>query len=104
MSKRIFKPFIMLALVATLGVVVMLLWNAIIPSVIGLGSLSYLKAVGLLVLCRLLFGGVSGFKERAVVHANGINRHDMREKVKAMTKEERREYIKNYRHNSTKNE
>ncbi|MDR2386761.1 MAG: hypothetical protein LBE80_04140 [Deltaproteobacteria bacterium] len=38
------------------GLVVMLLWNAVIPDISSLGSLSYLQALGLLILCRLFFG------------------------------------------------
>ncbi|MCB9357337.1 MAG: hypothetical protein H6505_02100 [Calditrichaeota bacterium] len=43
---------------ALLGaLVVMLLWNAILPGLIGVGVLGYWQALGLLVLARILFGG-----------------------------------------------
>ena len=41
---------------AFLGLIVMLLWNALIPVLFHGPELSYLQAVGLLVLCRLLVG------------------------------------------------
>src|SRR3954471_16479008 len=45
--------------VAALSVVVMLLWNALIPSSFAGPVLTFWQAAGLLVLCRLLFGGFS---------------------------------------------
>jgi hypothetical protein len=41
----------------------MLLWNALLPELFGLPVLSWLQAVGIFVLCRVLFGGMtSGFR------------------------------------------
>ncbi len=51
-----------LALLAlgVLSALVMLLWNALVPSLFGGPSLKYLQAAGLLVLSRVLFGGLKG--------------------------------------------
>ncbi len=38
------------------GALVMFLWNAILPALLGVAFISYWQAVGLLVLCRILFG------------------------------------------------
>ena len=43
-----------------IGLVVMKLWNAILPPVIGLYEITYWQAVGILILSRILFGGFSG--------------------------------------------
>jgi Protein of unknown function (DUF3106) len=43
--------------VAALSLVVMLLWNALIPSLFAGPLIGFWQAAGLLVLCRLLFGG-----------------------------------------------
>ncbi|MGC4035632.1 MAG: hypothetical protein QM764_06690 [Chitinophagaceae bacterium] len=65
----LFIPFIIAAILLILGWVVMLLWNAILPSVVHAGEISYWQAVGLLILSRILFGfgkrfgGNGGFKE-----------------------------------------
>ena len=40
------------------GWIVMLLWNAIIINLIPIGALTFWKAVGLLVLCNILFKGI----------------------------------------------
>ncbi|MFY0686686.1 MAG: hypothetical protein JXQ90_05955 [Cyclobacteriaceae bacterium] len=37
--------------------IVMLLWNALIPDITGWTSITYLQAIGLLVLCKILFSG-----------------------------------------------
>lgn len=39
------------------GVAVMWLWNALVPNIFGWSEISWLQALGLLVLARILFGG-----------------------------------------------
>ena len=46
----------MLAFMALGGLLVMLLWNWIGPTLFGLHAVTFWEAVGLLVLCRILFG------------------------------------------------
>ena len=46
--------------VAAVSLVVMLLWNALVPSLFAGPVLGFWQAVGLLVLCRILFGGFRG--------------------------------------------
>jgi hypothetical protein len=60
-ARFVWKGVFMLAVVAVLGLVVMLLWNAIVPSVFsGVQTLDYRQSLGLLVLSRILFGGFRG--------------------------------------------
>lgn len=49
--------FAVLALGAA-GYVVMALWNAVLPAATGLHAIGFLQAVALLVLSRILFGGL----------------------------------------------
>jgi hypothetical protein len=42
------------------GEVVMHLWNWLLPALFGWRQISFWQAVGVLALCRILFGGVSG--------------------------------------------
>lgn len=59
--KFLIFPLVALAFVLAAGFAVMSLWNAILPAVIpAVGVLTYKQAVGLLILCRLLFGGFKG--------------------------------------------
>jgi len=53
-------PIFGLAAALLLGGVVMWLWNAIIPSILNVGPIKYWQAVGLLALCRILFGNFGG--------------------------------------------
>lgn len=46
--------------VAALSFIVMSLWNAIIPGLFALPVIGFWQAAGLLVLCRILFGGFRG--------------------------------------------
>ncbi|GHU21337.1 hypothetical protein FACS1894172_14620 [Spirochaetia bacterium] len=50
----------LVAIAAIFGTVTMYLWNALLPSIFGLPTISWGQAVGLLVLCRVLFGGIVG--------------------------------------------
>ncbi len=38
----------------------MLLWNGILPEIIGVKTITYWQAVGIFILCKLLFGGFKG--------------------------------------------
>ncbi len=64
--RRIFflkgAAFLVLAplFVAAISFVVMSLWNAIIPALFSLPVIGFWQAAGLLVLCRILFGGFRG--------------------------------------------
>lgn len=53
-------PVIFAAIVYVIGTVVQWLWNAILPGLTGVGVISFWQAVGLFVLCRILFGGFRG--------------------------------------------
>jgi hypothetical protein len=95
MKVSIFKHLVVgLAIVAVFGVVVMLLWNALVPDIFGLAAIGFWQALGLLALARLLFGGI-GWKMAGA----GMCRHrnPIHEKWMKMTPEERKEFI-NKRH------
>ena len=58
---RLFKAVNVLAIVCVaivvFGYVTMLLWNAVVPAIFGLKAITFVQALGLLVLGRILFGG-----------------------------------------------
>ena len=66
------------------GGLVMLLWNWLLPTLFGLPSITFWQAIGLLALCRILFGslGLGGGSHRS-------NRRRMAERWEQMTPEER---------------
>lgn len=47
----------MLLFVAVGGEVVLHLWNWLVPPIFGLRQITFWQAVGMLALCRILFGG-----------------------------------------------
>ena len=57
----LFAPFGLLALVLFIGLggeLVRLLWNWLLPPLFGVREITFWQALGLLVLCRILFGGL----------------------------------------------
>jgi hypothetical protein len=70
------------------GEVVMLLWNWLAPTLFGLRQITFWEALGLLALCRILFGGfgLSGGGHRS------NSRRRMRERLEQMTPEERERF------------
>ena len=42
------------------GLVVMWLWNWLLPPIVGWREITFWQALGLLTLCRILFGGFGG--------------------------------------------
>ena len=69
------------------GSVVRLLWNWLLPGLFGWPQLTFWQALGLLALCRILFGGLGR-------HVGGGPRgfHGMRERCERMTPEERERF------------
>ncbi|MGH7997524.1 MAG: hypothetical protein ACREFX_14350 [Opitutaceae bacterium] len=57
---RLLIPVIILAVLAVLSLAVMGLWNGVAVPVLGMKSVTYWQALGLLVLSRILFGGLPG--------------------------------------------
>lgn len=80
-----------LAALAALSAIVMLLWNALVPALFGGPPLRYLQAAGLLVLCRVLFGGLKGRH----LHRPWASRR-WREHWESLTPEERARLLEKY--------
>jgi hypothetical protein len=77
----------MLAFVAIGGEVVRLLWNWLLPPLFGWRQLTFWEALGMLALCRILFGGLGG-------HGSPRSRisRRMAERWERMTPEERERF------------
>jgi hypothetical protein len=54
---RFLIPVIFLALLAVFSLIVMLLWNGVLTTILPVRMIGYGQAAGLLILCRVLFGG-----------------------------------------------
>lgn len=78
------------------GELVMHLWNWLLPSLFGWRLITFWQALGILVLCRILFGGTG------VMRGTGANsrrrmRERMAERWEKMTPEEREKYRQSWR-------
>ena len=83
--------FIVITLVV--GTVVMALWNAILPAVLGVKAITFIQALGILLLSKILFGGFhGGFRGR-----KDQWRMKMQQKMGNMTPEEREKFKAEWR-------
>ncbi|MEX3895178.1 hypothetical protein FSB08_06580 [Paraburkholderia sp. JPY432] len=79
------KALLAVVAIAVLGLVVMTLWNWVMPALfVGARAIDFAHALGLLVLSRILFGGFRG-------HGGWRGRRHWR-KWEAMTPEEREHF------------
>lgn len=79
------------------GQLVMLLWNWLAPALFGFKQITFWQALGLLALCRILFGGFGGSGGRShrsrVGPRLGQRMHErMAERCEQMTPEERERF------------
>jgi hypothetical protein len=75
----------MLIFIVIGGEVVMLLWNWLLPTLVGWRQITFWQALGLLALCRILFGGLG---LRGGGHRSNLRRR-MAERWEQMTPEQR---------------
>ena len=95
--KFLLIPFGIAGMVLLLGGTVQYLWNYILPPVIGVGALTFWQAVGLLVLCRLLFGGFGGGRRGGWDGRRRGGPPAMRERWMNMNEEERARFKEEWR-------
>ncbi|MGA7539637.1 MAG: hypothetical protein WBW93_12820 [Steroidobacteraceae bacterium] len=80
---------IMIVGLAVLSWVVMLLWNALLPQLLHVPPLRYLQAAGVLILSRILFGGLRA-------HRGPWRHRAWRERWESLTPEERERLREKY--------
>ena len=81
----VFAGFVLLA-----GVAVMLLWNALIPGIFGGTPITWVQALGLLILARILVGG-RGYRGWGM-HKGGYWRARWESKMASMSPDERKKW------------
>ena len=81
------------AFLAAVSLIVMLLWNALVPSLFAGPVLGFWQAVGMLLLCRILFGGFRRGGPHGWGRRYGWRHHRAwRERWERMTPEERERF------------
>ena len=78
------------------GEVVRLLWNWLLPPLFGWRIITFWQALGLLALCRILFGGHGLCGSRSGMRSN--MRRRMAERWERMTPEERERARERWKH------
>jgi len=73
--------------VTVFGLVVMSLWNALMPAIFGWHTVTFWQAIGLLILSKILFGGFRGGPGRGMHW-----RQRMGERWERMSEEEREKF------------
>jgi ABC-type multidrug transport system fused ATPase/permease subunit len=88
---------VLLAMIAVFSVAAMLLWNWLMPGIFGLPALNYRQTAGILILARILFGGLGGghfmpHGRRGFGALGSMYGNKLREKWMNMTEEERKAF------------
>lgn len=89
----VFVPVCFVAFAVLFGVAVMLLWNWLMPCIFGLPEITFFQSVGLLVLCKILFGGISCGHHHGKHHCCHGDRNQLRERWESMSPEERKRIV-----------
>ena len=85
-KRAIFIPIAIAAGVFVFGSVVMLLWNALLPALFGISTITFWQALGILVLSKILFGG---FRSGHSHHKFNSRWHEKSEKWMNLSPEEK---------------
>ena len=85
-KRAIFIPIAIVAGVFVFGNVVMFLWNEVLATVTGVSIITFWQALGILVLSKILFGGLGGGRCHGKYHGRG---HKWSEKWANMSPEEK---------------
>ena len=88
----VFLPFGIAAILSLVSFVIMQLWNHLLPDIFNVGAITFWQAMGLFVLCKILFG----FGGRGKMGGGGPpwmrRRGMMEEKFRGMSPEDRERF------------
>jgi len=82
--------------VAVFGFAVMSLWNWLMPALFRLPVISFWQALGLVILCKILFGGLHSHQNKG-----GHRRRRVRDRWEHLTPEERERFREGLRARSS---
>lgn len=101
-AKKVLKiiGFVILGIIIVLAFSfsVMLLWNWLIPDIIGLRKITYFEGIGLLVLAKIFFGGLGSDSSKNSKPKESSGPRDLVSKAihEEMQQEFKKEYAKKY--------
>ena len=82
-------PLIGIAALALFPYVIMLLWNVLLPGIFHIAEINFWQALGILVLTRILFGGLKGPSMHGNWHAHNNRMGPWNRRWMKMSEEER---------------
>lgn len=89
-GRFVFIPLAVAGFLALISFVVMQLWNNLLPGILHVGMITFWQAMGIFILCKLLFGFGRG--GRGGMGKGPWMRHKMEERFKNMSAEEREQF------------
>ncbi|MEZ2338275.1 hypothetical protein AB6735_21680 [Mucilaginibacter sp. RCC_168] len=90
-GRFIFIPLAVAAFLSLISFVVMQLWNNLLPDILHLGTITFWQAMGIFILCKLLFGFGKG-GGRPGWGGGGFMRARMAERFKNMSPEQQEKF------------
>lgn len=102
-GRFIFIPIAAAAFLSIISYVVMQLWNCLLPDVLHASTITFWQAMGIFILCKILFGFGKGGGWRGGRGGGGAPwmRHKMEERFKSMTPEEKEKFKQKMRDRGT---
>ncbi|WP_175268859.1 hypothetical protein [Mucilaginibacter humi] len=96
-GRFIFIPIAVAAFLSLISFAVMQLWNDLLPDILHVATITFWQAMGIFILCKILFGFGKGGRGRNPWGGNpwGGNprmRNKMQERFKSMTPEEKEKF------------
>ena len=92
-------PIGLLIAIATFSIVILLLWNWLMPTIFGVSVINFWQALGLLILTRILFGSLGFAKKMGTMHEmhHHVKESPLHKKWMGMSHEQRREFVERRR-------
>lgn len=94
-ARFVFIPFLVAGVLALVSFVVMQLWNCLLPGILHVTAITFWQAMGIFILCKILFGFGKGGGHRGWGGPGGgapWMRRKMEEKFKNMSPEQRESF------------
>ncbi|WP_216846687.1 hypothetical protein [Mucilaginibacter sp. L196] len=91
-GRFIFIPILAAVVLSLVSFVVMQLWNNLLPAILHVGIITFWQAMGIFILCKILFGFGKGGRGWGNGGGGPWMRRRMEEKFKNMTPEEKERF------------
>ncbi|MDB5029354.1 hypothetical protein [Mucilaginibacter sp.] len=91
-GRFIFIPIAVVAFLSLISFAVMQLWNNLLPAILHVSVITFWQAMGIFILCKILFGFGKGGRGWGGRGGAPWMRHKMEERFKNMTPEEKEKF------------